>query len=160
MDSISRECIRDDIGMYLYKGVIRIGSLGMIDILAVVSLCGFDSVKTNAIINGKINTKRLKFNKNKCVKLHISKSKSLNCCKTQIGDSEQKMVSCIKLQVQDSEMKQETSEKYIGDVILAEGSNNSNIEKRTSRNLQMPRRFSGNLKICAMDLNKFKVLSS
>ena len=85
--------------MYLYRGVIRIGSLGMIDDLAAVSLCGFDSVKTSAIINGKINAKRLKFNKNKCVKLHVSKSKSSTCCKTQIGDSEQKLVSCIKLQV-------------------------------------------------------------
>ena len=119
--------------MYLYRGVIRIGSLGMIDDLAAVSLCGFDSVKTSAIINGKINAKRLKFNKNKCVKLHVSKSKSSTCCKTQIGDSEQKLVSCIKLQVQDSDMKQETSEKYIGDVISADGSNNSNIEKRKSQ---------------------------
>ena len=41
--------------------LIRIGRFGMIDDLAAVSLCGFDSVKTNAIINGKINAKRLKF---------------------------------------------------------------------------------------------------
>ena len=86
IDSISRECIRDDIGLYKYRGVIRLSSLGMIDDLAGVSLCGFDSVKLNAIINGKINAKRLEFNKIKWVKLHMSQNKKSKCCKTQIGE--------------------------------------------------------------------------
>ena len=64
MDSVSRECIRDDLGLYLYRGVLRLSALGMIDDLACAAKCGFASVKINAIINWKINAKRLQFNKN------------------------------------------------------------------------------------------------
>ena len=42
MDSISRECLQDDIGLYKYRGAIRISALGMIDDLACVAKCGFD----------------------------------------------------------------------------------------------------------------------
>ena len=65
MDSISRECLRDDIGLYKYRGAIRISPLGMIDDLACVAKCGFDSVELNAIVNGKMNVKRLEFNTDK-----------------------------------------------------------------------------------------------
>ena len=57
MDSISRECLRDDIGLYKYRGAIRFSPLGMIDDLACVAKCGFDSVELNAIVNGKMNVK-------------------------------------------------------------------------------------------------------
>ena len=133
MDSIARECIKEDIGMYRYRGVIRLTALGMIDDLASVAACGFDSVKVNAIINGKVNVKRLEFNKQKCVKLHISHSQTKKCCNTQLGDSQQRNVSCVQLEVQNKEMELSTTEKYIGDVISDDGSNNENIKKRTSQ---------------------------
>ena len=135
MDSISRECIRDDLGLYLYRGVLRLSALGMIDDLACAAKCGFDSVKINAIINGKINAKRLQFNKNKCVKLHISPNLNKKCCKTQLGDTDQRIVSCVQLEVQDTDMKESNTEKYIGDVISADGSNDENIKKRRSQGI-------------------------
>ena len=52
MDSISREYIKDDIGLYRYRGVMRVSALGMIDDLACIATCGFESVQLNAIING------------------------------------------------------------------------------------------------------------
>ena len=107
----------------------------MIDDLACAAKCGFDSVKINAIINGKINAKRLQFNKNKCVKLHISPNMNRKCCKTQLGDTDQKIVSCVQLEVQDTDMKQSNTEKYIGDVISADGSNDENIKKRRSQGI-------------------------
>ena len=103
MDSIARECIRDDIGLYKYRGVLRISPLGMIDDLACVAICGFDSVQLNAIINGKINSKRLQFNSDKCVKLHVSPNEKKKCCKTNA--------------VQDSTMREDTTEKNIGDMM-------------------------------------------
>ena len=72
----------------------------MIDDLACVALCGFDSVQMNAVINGKINAKRLEFNQDKCVKLHVSKNQNKNCCRTKLGSSDQVSVSCVQLEVQ------------------------------------------------------------
>ena len=135
MDSISRECITEDIGLYRYRGAIRLSPLGMIDDLACVALCGFDSVKMNAVINGKINAKRLIFNKKKCVKLHVSKAQNNKCCKTKVGDTQQMMVPCVQLEVQGDEMRQSDREKYIGDYISSTGSNDINIQNRKSQGI-------------------------
>ena len=103
----------------------------MIDDLACVAQCGFDSVKVNAIINGKINAKRLKFNKSKCVKLHVNAADRRRCCKTKLGDEDLKVVSCVELEVQD--MTESTYERYIGDMVSSDGSNDANIQNRRSQ---------------------------
>ena len=43
----------------------------MIDDVASFSLCGSDSIKINAIINSKIESKKLEFGPKKCFKVHI-----------------------------------------------------------------------------------------
>ena len=70
MDSISRECLRENVEMFMYRNVISIPPLGMIDDLGAIAKCGPDSVIMNAIINAKINMKRMEFNQTKCVKLN------------------------------------------------------------------------------------------
>ena len=79
MDSIPRECLRDQVELFKYRNVISIPPLGMIDDLGAIAKCGPDSVILNAIINAKINMKRLEFNQTKCVKLHISKNERKLC---------------------------------------------------------------------------------
>ena len=101
--------------------------------MACVAKCGFDSVELNAIVNGKMNVKRLEFNTDKCVKLHVSPNQRKNCCNTKLGDVEQKTVSCVALEVQDSAMKQCDTEKYIGDIVSSDGSNDRNIMNRRSQ---------------------------
>ena len=59
MDSIARECIRDNLDMFKYRNVISIPPLGMIDDLAAIARCGPESVVLNAVINAKINLKTL-----------------------------------------------------------------------------------------------------
>ena len=49
----------------------------------------------------------------------------------QLGDIDQRIVSCVQLEVQDTDMKESNTEKYIGDVISADGSNDENIKKRS-----------------------------
>ena len=107
----------------------------MIDDLACVALCGFDSVQMNAVINGKINAKRLEFNKDKRVKFHVSKNQNKKCCRTKLGNSEQCMVSCVQLEVQGLEMRQSDNEKYIEDFISSNGSIDKNIENRKSKGI-------------------------
>ena len=62
MDSISRECIRDNVGMYKYRNAVSIPPLGMIDDLAAIAICGPESVILSAVINAKINMKKMVFN--------------------------------------------------------------------------------------------------
>ena len=118
MDSISRECMRNNIEMYKYRNAVTIPPLGMIDDLAAIGKCGPQSVILNAIINAKINMKKLNFNQTKCGKLHISK--------------ETRNVKCVFLEVQDEEMMAGDQEKYIGDFISSNGSNVANIPRRRS----------------------------
>ena len=53
----------------------------MIDDVLAISDCGNNSVKTNAIIQSKIETKQLTFGPKKCFKMHIG-NKALKTCPT------------------------------------------------------------------------------
>ena len=101
----------------------------MIDDLGAIAKCGPQSVILNAIINAKINMKRLEFNQSKCVKLHVCKDDRNRCTDT---ESSVRNAKCAFLDVQNSEMRMSGDEKYIGDVISANGSNDANISRRRS----------------------------
>ena len=77
MDTIPRECLRDNIEMFKYRKAVTIPPLGMIDDLAAIAPCGPQSVVLNAVINAKINMMKLKFNQTKCVNLQRRKKKLL-----------------------------------------------------------------------------------
>ena len=113
--------------MYKYRNAITIPPLGMIDDLGAVAKCGPQSVIINAIINAKINMKRLEFNQSKCVKLHVCKDERKGC-----SESNAKNVNCTLLDVQNSEMRMSREEKYAGDMVSANGSNDPNISRRRS----------------------------
>ena len=88
------------------------------------------------------NIKKLQFGPSKCFKLHIGKN--TNVCPEDIIDtwtmkSSSESVSSI-LEMMDKEGDQEillsvTNEKYLGDVIMASGSNSLNIQARVQRGL-------------------------
>ena len=59
MDSIPRECLREEMELFKYRNAVSIAPLGRIDDLASISYCGPQSVIMNAVINAKINMKRL-----------------------------------------------------------------------------------------------------
>ena len=59
MDSIPREFLSKNKEMFEYRNAISIPPMGMIDDLASVTYCGPQSVISNAIINAKINMKKL-----------------------------------------------------------------------------------------------------
>lgn len=70
--------------------------------------------------------KKLEFNQSKCVKLHISKAERKGC------SNATRNVNCVFLEVQESEMREAESERYIGDIISCNGSNDANISRRKS----------------------------
>ena len=88
----------------------------MIDDLASFSTCSPQSIITNAIINGKIEAKKLELSKTKCVNIHIGEHQSY----------------CEGLKAHENSMKKKTHETYLGDIICSSGTNNRNVEKRCS----------------------------
>ena len=78
IDTLGRYCYKYGTGLYFYKNACAIPPLGMIDDIAGVAKCGDDSIILNAIVNTKIETKKLQFNQKKCVYMHVG-SKQENC---------------------------------------------------------------------------------
>ena len=98
----------------MYNDCVAVPPLQMIDDLASFSTCSSDSIVTNAIINGKIEAKKLDFGPSKCFNIHIGEKE--NCCEG--------------LKVHENSIKRKKHETYLGDVICSTGSNNKNVEKR------------------------------
>ena len=103
--------------MFLYKECVKVPPLGMIDDLASFSECGIESLKTNAIVNSKIESKKLEFGPSKCVKIHIGKTTD----------------SCLEQKVHGDKISENSFEAYLGDIVCASGSNDKNIESRSNR---------------------------
>ena len=72
MDTLGRECLTNGDGIYLYKDIIDIPVLAMIEDVIGVTSCSDEAVKLNSIINVKVESKKLKFSETKCFKIHIS----------------------------------------------------------------------------------------
>ena len=124
-----RELLSENIDMFRYRNAISIPPIGMIDDLASVTYCGPQSVISNAIINAKINLKKLELNQTKCVKLHVAKPERRGCTSS---ESNTRDAQCAFLKVQESDMREAPNERYIGDIISSTGSNDANISRRRS----------------------------
>ena len=114
LDTLGRDCYERQEGLYLYNDCVAVPPLQMIDDLASFSTCSPQSLITNAIINGKIEAKKLEFGPTKCYNIHI-------------GDQE---ICCDGLKVHEESIQKKNHETYLGDVISGSASNEKNIEKR------------------------------
>ena len=107
---------------YHYKSDpnIQIGVLGMIDDTLAITKCGNNSVRKNAILNSFVETQKLTLSKTKSVVIHIGKKQK---CKQ----------PCPKLSIHKSVMKEETSAKYLGDIITCKGGVRETLENQRNR---------------------------
>ena len=119
VDTLGRDCYNYSEGLFLYKNCVYIPPISMCDDIASISRCGIDSIKTNAIINSKIESKKLEFGPNKCYNIHVGSNLD-NWCN---------------LKVHSSKMVQKDSEVYLGDVICNSGKNEKNITKKANQGL-------------------------
>ena len=85
----------------------------MIDDIASFALSGADCIKTNAIINAKIEFKKLEFGPAKCYNIHIGSNIH------------------SKLTVHDETIQVKDYETYLGDIITNNGSNDRKIVEIT-----------------------------
>ena len=89
----------------------------MIDDITSFILSGVDAVKTNAIVNAKIQSKKLNFGPSKCYNIHL-------------GEMENTLVK-----VHDHVMKVKSYETYLGDIICNSDNNDRNIDHRRNQGL-------------------------
>lgn len=143
VDSIS-ESAADNIPqhLYLYKNMIPVPPLGMVDDQINMANCGVDSTVSSSHINSLTNIKKLQFGPSKCFKLHIDKN-SLGCPKDVIDtwnmkSSTENVKSILKLLDEEGDkevLMSVTNEKYLGDIIMSSGSNSLNIQACVQRGL-------------------------
>lgn len=119
VDTIGKECMEKNENIYLYKNLVSIPPLALIDDVAAISECGHKSVKLNCFINTKIEMKKLWFGENKCHQIHVGEENFL----------------CPELKVHDSTMKKVKSDKYLGDIVSYDSLNKENIQARTNRGI-------------------------
>ena len=101
MDTLGRECYAFGDGLFLYKNAVYVPPLGMIDDICSFGLSGPNAIKTNSIINSKIESKKLEFGSTKCNNIHIGQLKDTR----------------LKLKVHGEILNVKEYETYLGDVI-------------------------------------------
>jgi hypothetical protein len=73
MGTLGRQALHTGFSIFKYKGVIDDPALAMIDDVMGMASCGDDSIELNAIINAKMETKKLRLGDDKCFKIHVFK---------------------------------------------------------------------------------------
>ena len=73
----------------------------------------------NAIINAKIESKKLEFGPKKCFNIHIGKKKE----------------ECVNQKVHEHSINETSYETYLGDIACSSGTNDRNIEKRHNQGI-------------------------
>ena len=114
-------CITENKGLYKYKGCISIPPLSMVDDVVTISSCGVDSVKVNAIVQAKVQSKQLELGHLKCFNMHIGK-KDKHLCPV--------------LKVHGSDMLTSDRERYLGDILTTDGRIDQNIIERYNKGVK------------------------
>ena len=118
MDTLGREALQTGAGIFRYKDVVDVPSLAMIDDVMGMSACGDDSIELNAIINAKIESKKLRLSEQKCFKIHM-------CKKTEKCDQI--------LKVHERDMKTVSQATYLGDIISDKGTIDETVAQRCQK---------------------------
>ena len=118
-DDIGKQSLESGNNLYLYKGVVGIPTLAMVDDLAKISTCGIESVEDNGYVNAKIEQNKLLFNGPKCHHMHAGKASR----------------TCPALRAHETLMDIVTEEKYVGDIISNDGKHTKNILSRRSKGI-------------------------
>ena len=131
IDSIGKESLENTHQiLYKYKNCTSIPPLSLIDDIIAVGNCSSDSVKVNATIQGKIQSKQLELSHKKCFKMHVGKDQK--CCPT--------------LSVHNNVMKTTSSERYLGDIISSDSKINRNISDRYNKGIGYANQILSTLK--------------
>ena len=121
MDSIGRYCYTFNKGIFIYKTSVFIPPIWMIDDCLTFSSCSNNVIIINEIINSRVKMKKLKFNTDKCFKMHVGRRKTED--------------KCPKIRVHDEEVKSSSEIKYLGDWVSPLLNNKRNIDERVNKSI-------------------------
>ena len=93
MDTLGRESLRTGSGIFKYKQTVDVPSLAMIDDILGLSSCGDESIELNALVNAKMENKKLRLSEDKCFKIHICKKDDQCTQVLRVHDNKMKNVS-------------------------------------------------------------------
>ena len=105
--------------MFKYKDCVKIPVLTFVDDALAVTECGPASVKMNAYMTSKVDTKKLELGLSKCFKMHIGNKES----------------SCPTLMIDGQEMVSTNQEKYLGDIISSSAKIDENVLMRKGKGI-------------------------
>ena len=83
VDTVGKDEEKSGENSYEYKESVKIPPLSFVDDILALSKCGVKSVILNAIINAKIQTKKLRFGPTKCHLMHVG-SANPHCPELQV----------------------------------------------------------------------------
>ena len=134
----------------MYKKLVSVISLAMVDDLLAVRKCGFDSLDTNISINTIIELKKLQFHipepnkKSKCHFLHVGKPNHY----------------CPGMKVHGHRADKVEEALYLGDIIRQDGRNTSNIKSRVNKGLGIVTKIMDILKTVSFGQKYFKIATT
>jgi hypothetical protein len=117
MDKIGQRAYKNGSPLYMYKGMVSVPPLGMVDDELTISECGPKSTLTNVFMNNFTESKKLEFGIKKCNKMHIG----------------EETLVCEDIRVHEEVGETVIKDKYVGDVLAANGSNTENVKQRTDK---------------------------
>ena len=117
MDKIGQRAYKNGSPLYMYKGMVSVPPLGMVDDELTISECGPKSTLTNVFMNNFTESKKLEFGIKKCNKMHTG----------------EETLVCEDIRVHEEVGETVTKDKYVGDVLAANGSNTENVKQRTDK---------------------------
>ena len=144
MDTLGAEClnnIENSKILYKYKNCVKIPPLEMIDDVLTITDCSSKSVKMNALVQSKVDCKKLELSDSKCYKMHLG----------------QENVSCPSLKVNNKEMQSSNQEKYLGDVISSDAKIDQNIKMRHDKGLGIINQILSILKEISFGVYHFEI---
>ena len=142
VDTFGQECLETNKYTYMYKDEVEIPPLSMVDDLLCVSECGFKTTMSNAFLTLKTDTKKLQFGAKKCKKIHIGKvCEKYKCQDLKVDKWEELVIYDKEKETDDIKdvcdgqeiMEEKSEEKYLGDILSADGKNIKNIRARVAK---------------------------
>ena len=144
MDTLGADCLDNienaDI-LYKFKDCVRIPPLEMIDDVLTVTDCSIKSLKMNAMVQSKIDCKKLELSDTKCCKMHIGPEN----------------INCPSLMVNNREMLSSSQEKYLGDVITSDAKIDANVKMRHDKGMGIINQIMSILKEVSIGMHHFDI---
>ena len=135
VDSIGKECMAEG-HAYLYKNILPVGFLGLVDDIIGITEAGIAAQKMNAFINIKTAEKKLQFGPTKCKTMLVGK-KLENVINTELMVDEWSVkyvenkrtgdADLVEKYCGPTEIEQTCEQKYLGFVLSDTGDNMANI---------------------------------